>query len=82
MRRIYEAYVQTHHTVCLAFIQLVRNGADDVLHSPDAQSADVERVVYSSAIVSGFSKLLTEKMVHLEGKTMDTEPESEVALKR
>ena len=82
VRRIYEAYVQTHHTVCLAFIQLVRSGADDVLHSPDAQSEDVERVVYSSAIVSGFSKLLTEKMVHLEGATLDGQPESEVGLKR
>ena len=78
VRRIYEAYVKTHHDVCLAFIQLVRSGADDVLHSNDAQSEDVERVVYSAAIVSGFSKLLTEKMVHLEGKTLDSLPESKI----
>ena len=78
VRRIYESYAKTHHDVCLAFIQLVRNGADDVLHSPDAQSEDVERVVYSAAIVSGFSKLLTEKMVHLEGETLDSLPESKV----
>ena len=76
VRRIYEAYVRTHHDVCLAFIQLVRSGADVVLHSPDAQSEDVERVVYSAAIVSGFSKLLTEKMVHLEGETVDSQQES------
>ena len=76
VRRIYEGYVKTHHDVCLAFIQLVRSGADDVLHSPDAQSEDVERVVYSAAIVSGFSKLLTEKMVHLEGETVDSQQES------
>ena len=82
VRRIYEGYVKTHHDVCLAFIQLVRNGADDVLHSSDAQSEDVERVVYSAAIVSGFSKLLTEKMVHLEGETMDSQSESEITLKR
>ena len=75
VRRIYEDYVRTHHDVCLAFIQLVRNGADMVLHSPDAQSEDVERVVYSAAIVSGFSKLLTEKMVHLEGETVDSQQE-------
>ena len=78
VRRIYEAYVQTHHDVCLAFIQLVRSGADDVLHSTGAQSADVERVVYSAAIVSGFSKLLTEKMVHLEGETLASLPESKI----
>lgn len=78
VRRIYEGYVKTHHDVCLTFIQLVRNGADDVLHTPDAQSEDVERVVYSAAIVSGFSKLLTEKMVHLEGETMDSLPESKI----
>ena len=76
VRRIYEGYVKTHHDVCLAFIQLVRSGADVVLHSPDAQSEDVERVVYSAAIVSGFSKLLTEKMVHLEGETVDSQQES------
>ena len=76
VRRIYEDYVRTHHDVCLAFIQLVRSGADVVLHSPDAQSEDVERVVYSAAIVSGFSKLLTEKMVHLEGETVDSQQES------
>ena len=78
VRRIYEDYVRTHHDVCLAFIQLVRSGADDVLHSPDAQSEDVERVVYSAAIVSGFSKLLTEKLVHLEGETLGSLPESKV----
>ena len=82
VRRIYEGYVRTHHDVCLAFIQLVRNGADDVLHSPNAQSEDVERVVYSAAIVSGFSKLLTEKLVHLEGETVGSQPESEITLKR
>ena len=32
VRRIYEGYVKTHHDVCLAFIQLVRSGADVVLH--------------------------------------------------
>ena len=76
VRRIYEGYVKTHHDVCLTFIQLVRSGADVVLHSPDAQSEDVERVVYSAAIVSGFSKLLTEKMVHLEGETVDSQQDS------
>ena len=76
VRRVYEGYVKTHHDVCLAFIQLVQSGADVVLHSPDAQSEDVERVVYSAAIVSGFSKLLTEKMVHLEGETVDSQQES------
>ena len=75
VRRIYEGYVKTHHDVCLAFIQLGRSGAGVVLHSPDAQSEDVERVVYSAAIVSGFSKLLTEKMVHLEGETVDSQQE-------
>ena len=82
VRRIYEEYVKTHHDMCLAFVQLVRAAGDDVLHDPQAQSVDVERLVYSSAIVSGFSKLLTEKMVHLEGETLDGQPESEVALKR
>ena len=76
VRRIYEEYVKTHHDVCLVFIQLVRAAGDDVLHSADAQSEDVERVVYSAAIVSGFSKLLTEKMVHLEGETVDSQQDS------
>ncbi len=82
VRRIYEGYVKTHHDMCLAFIQLVRAAGDDVLHSPASRSEDVERLVYSSAIVSGFSKLLTEKMVHLEGETLEGQPESEIALKR
>lgn len=82
VRRIYEAYVQTHHDICLAFIQLARTAGDTVLHDPDAQSADVERLVYSSAIVSGFSKLLTEKMVHLEGEALDEQPKSELTPKK
>ena len=82
VRRIYESYVAKHHEMCLAFIQLVRTAGDDVLHDPTSQSADVERLVFSSAIVSGFSKLLTEKMIHLEGETMDNQPESEIAMKR
>jgi len=82
VRRIYEAYVQTHHDICLAFIQLARTAGDTVLHDPDAQSADVERLVYSSAIVSGFSKLLTEKMVHLEGEALDEQSKSELTPKK
>lgn len=82
VRRIYEGYVKTHHEICLAFIQLVRNGADDVLHSPHAHSEDVERVAYSAAIVSGFSKLLTEKLVHLEGETLDSLPESKTKIRK
>ena len=82
VRRIYEGYVQTHHEMCLAFIKLARAAGDTVLHSPEALSEDVERLVYSSAIVSGFSKLLTEKLVHLEGETLGSQPESEITLKR
>ena len=82
VRRIYEEYVKTHHDMCLAFIQLVRAAGDDVLHDPQSQSVDVERLVYSSAIVSGFSKLLTEKMVHLEGETLEGLPKEKVAPKR
>ncbi len=82
VRRIYEGYVKTHHDMCLAFVQLVRAAGDDVLHSPAAQSEDVERLVYSSAIVSGFSKLLPEKLVHLEGETLDSLPESKTKIRK
>ena len=68
VRRIYESYVSKHREMCLAFIQLVRTAGDKVLHDRSAQSPDVEQLIFASAIVSGFSKLLAEKMLHLEGQ--------------
>ncbi len=77
VRAIYSAYVQRHRAVCRNFIEQVKGAAAPILHPQDgARSADeVSDLVTGVAVAAGFSKLLAEKLILLQGAGV--EPPSE-----
>ena len=62
----YEHYIALHRSTCELFLEQTRIYARPVTHFDGSNPEAVEDLVFLSAIVSGFSKLLTEKIVRLE----------------
>ena len=74
MEPIYAAYVERHRAAANFFIEEVRSAAAGILgHEPDghASAQTPEELIASVAIISGFSRLLAEKLLLLEGKTLE-----------
>ncbi len=70
---VYAAYVKRHRQAALYFCQQVRLAAGGILdHEPESElsTADTGELIVSSAVVSGFARLLAEKLLLLEGKTL------------
>lgn len=69
-RGLYETYVEQHRLTAMRFIEYVRQAARPIL-SPDydrqAASENASALVFNSAIAGGFSRLLSEKLLLLEG---------------
>lgn len=66
MHALYDRYVREHKATCLYFADQVRQNAQDVMTGEPGETAAVERLIFSSAIIAGFSQLLTEKILRLE----------------
>lgn len=70
VRQIYEAYAQRHNQAAIYFVQQVRlAGASILEHDSITELAvdSTEDLIAAAAIISGFSKLLSEKLLLLEG---------------
>ncbi len=68
VQRIYDDYVEKHRTAALYFIDQVKLAAQHVLDPEDQTENAVGSLVSSAAVMAGFSKLLTEKLVKLQGE--------------
>ena len=67
---VYDAYVEEHRATALRFIEYVRASARPILDADsdrDAANRNATTLVFSSAIAGGFSRLLSEKLLLLEG---------------
>jgi len=75
VREIYEAYIRRHAISARYFVDQVRLVAGKLLdHEEVAEDISVEdtvELIESSAIVSGFSRLLAEKLLLLDGYTLE-----------
>ena len=74
VRPVYEAYVRRHSESARFFVQSVRLAAANILKHPDATADAVENtedLIASTAIVGGFARLLAEKLLLLEGCTLE-----------
>ena len=74
VRPIYEAYVRRHRESARFFVQQVRLAAANILKHPDATEDAVENtedLIASTAIVGGFARLMAEKLLLLEGCTLE-----------
>ena len=74
VRPTYEAYVHQHSESAHFFVQSVRLAAANILKHADATEdavANTEELIASTAIVGGFARLLAEKLLLLEGCTLE-----------
>ena len=66
VRTIYSDFVQKHKAATYVFIEQIRRAAIHVLDPEDTDENPVGSFVSTVAVISGFSKLLTEKVTRLQ----------------
>ncbi len=74
LERTYTAFVGRHRASALFFIEQVRQVAAGILdHEEMAEisTSDTADLITTSAVVSGFARLLAEKLLLLDGKTAE-----------
>ncbi len=74
LERIYTAFAKRHRATALFFIELVREVAAGILdHADQTEFAtdDPSDLITTAAVVSGFARLLAEKLLLLNGKTAE-----------
>jgi hypothetical protein len=74
VRPVYEAYVRRHRESARIFVRQVRAASANILKHPDAGEDAVENtedLIASTAIVGGFARLLAEKLLLLDGCTLE-----------
>ena len=73
LREVYTAYTRRHQLSATYFLQHVRNVAGGILdHEPESEltTEDTRDLITSSAVISGFARLLAEKLLLLDGLTL------------
>lgn len=71
VQALYSDYIVKHHAATLLFTQIVRECAKDVLNPDMTGDNLVSSFVIQEALIAGFSRVLTEKLVNLKGHTKD-----------
>ena len=75
MHSVYDAYVERHRIAALYFSDQVQTAAAPFLQRDvhaELTSDRAEDLIAASAVVGGLARLLAEKLLLLEGKTLDT----------
>ena len=74
LERTYTAFASRHRASALFFIEQVREVAAGILdhtEQTEISTADTVDLITTSAVVSGFSRLLAEKLLLLDGKSTE-----------
>ncbi len=74
VRERYDSYVARHHIASTYFVKQVRLAAAGILdHEIESEIAtdDTNELIASVAVISGFARLLAEKLLLLEGKKLE-----------
>lgn len=74
VRAAYESYAAQHNRTATYFVRQVRQASDQILdHAEPSETsvAQTEELIAASAIVSGFARLLAEKLTLLDDKTLE-----------
>lgn len=74
VKAVYSDYVKQHRDAAMYFIKQVRANSRDILSPEETENTpgSVSRIVMLTAVLAGFSKIMTEKIVNLQGEDMDT----------
>ena len=82
VERAYSAYVRQHSLAAKYFTEQIRQIASKILGHEDTydiSAAGAEDLITLSSILGGFSRLLSEKLLLLEGKTLEDFEETKKA---
>ena len=74
LKKVYSAYVVRHRLSCVYFLKQVRMLAGGILdHEPESElsTADTNDLISTAAVASGLARLLAEKLLLLEGKSLE-----------
>ena len=71
VQALYSDYIIKHHTATILFTKIVRECATDVLDPEKTGDNLVSSFVIQEALIAGFSRVLTEKLVALKGRSKD-----------
>ena len=80
VRALYTDYATKHHAATLLFTSIVRECATDVLNPEKTGENLVSSFVIQEALIAGFSRVLTEKLVNLKNRSKDDVLASETPL--
>lgn len=71
---VYSDYVMQHRDAAMYFIKQVRAHSRAIFSTEETEDSagSVSRIVMLTAVLAGFSKLMTEKIVNLQGEDKDT----------
>ena len=72
VQAVYTNYVQRHHAAADYFIDQVRIMATPMLQSEEGSDHLAGDIIFSTAILGGFAKLLSEKMILLKDLTTES----------
>ena len=75
LKRVYSAFVARHRLTCTYFMKQVRIAAGGILDHGEEEvteisTDDTNDLISSVAVISGFARLLAEKLLLLEGKDL------------
>ena len=74
LRAVYCAYVERHRIACVYFIRQIRDMSARILDHeqvPEFVAGNTSDLIYTVAVASGIARLLAEKLLLLEGKTLE-----------
>ena len=71
VQALYSDYIVKHHAATMLFTNIVRECATDVLNPETTGENIVSSFVIQEALIAGFSRVITEKLVRLKGKSYD-----------
>lgn len=75
VRLTYDSFSQRHALAAEYFVEQVRNAAGELLDHADSSATAVhttEELITSAAIIASFARLLAEKLLLLDDKTLET----------
>ena len=75
VREFYTRYAERHALSAAFFVEQLRGVAGPILDHDDPtpfSTARTEELIVSAAMIGGFSRLLAEKLLLLDGKNLDT----------
>ncbi|MDD4074811.1 MAG: DUF1836 domain-containing protein [Eubacteriales bacterium] len=75
VERVYRAYRERHELSSRYFTEQVRLAGAVILHHEDVSAfatAQTDDLIISAAVIGGFARLLAQKLLLLEGKTLET----------